>query len=65
MFQIKFLESICTYGPDRGDLVSHIWHEVLQRGLLLEQSVAKSSFHTLVLLQSNSDLLLGLQEVDL
>lgn len=65
MFQVKFLESICTSGPDRGDLVSHIWHEVLQRGLVLDRSVAESSVHIFVLLQSNSDLLLGLQEVDL
>ncbi len=60
MFQMKFLGSICTSGPDRGDLVSHIWHEeVLQRGLVLDSSVAKSSVHIFVLLQSNSDLLLG------
>lgn len=50
MFQIKFLGSICTSSPDRGDLVSHIWHEVLQRGLVLDSSVAKSSVHIFVFL---------------
>lgn len=45
-FQIKCLALICTSGPGRGDLVSHIWHEVLQLGLVLNQpELAKSSVH--------------------
>lgn len=40
--KMKFLGWICTSGRGRhGDLVPHIWHEVLQ--LVLDRSVAKSS----------------------